>query len=159
MKLVECGHTSDNMSILLQVGVKIFLEDKVGRFLLLKRSQVKYPAIRNFWDIPGGRIIPGTNLFDNLKREVFEETKLEIFGKPRLLSAQDIIRGKEKHIVRLTYTGKVSSEPAQVRCGRICSGEPILNEEHIDFKWLTISEMRKVKELDEFTREVIEKYF
>lgn len=133
------------MSILLQVGVKIFLENKERRFLLLKRSQVKYPAVKNFWDIPGGRIIPGTNLFDNLKREVFEETKLKILGEPRLLSAQDIIRGREKHIVRLTYIGKVS-------------GEPILNEEHTDFKWLTISEIIEVKKLDEFTREVMEKY-
>ena len=57
---------------------------------------------------------------------------------------QDIIRGMEKHIVRLTYVGKVS-------------GEPILDEEHIDFKWLTIRDMKKIRNLDEFTREVLEK--
>lgn len=134
------------MSILLQVGVKIFLENKVGRFLLLKRSPKRYPEVRiiGAWDIPGGRIISGTSLFANLKREVYEETKLKILGEPRLLIAQDIIRGEEKHIVRLTYIGKVS-------------GEPILDEEHTDFKWLTIPEMKKVKNLDEFTRESIER--
>jgi len=133
------------MSILLQVGVKIFLENGEGRFLLLKRSPKRYPEIKIIgeWDIPGGRIIPGTKLFDNLVREVFEETKLKILGEPRLINAQDILRGKEKHIVRLTYVGKVS-------------GEPILDEEHTDFKWLTISEMKKIKHIDEFTREVLE---
>ena len=60
-----------------------------------------------------------------------------------MINAQDILRGKEKHIVRLTYVGKVS-------------GEPILDEEHTDFKWLTISEMKKIKHIDEFTREVLE---
>lgn len=134
------------MSILLQVGVKIFLKNRQGKYLLLKRSPKRYPEIKNNWDIPGGRIIPGTSLIENLKREVFEETKLEILGEPRLISAQDIIRGKERHIVRLTYTGKVS-------------GEAILDDDHIDFKWLTILEMKKSKKIDEFTREVIKKYF
>src|SRR3989338_7834842 len=134
------------MSILLQVGVKIFLENGEGRFLLLKRSPKRYPEIKIIgeWDIPGGRIIPGTKLFDNLVREVFEETKLKILGEPRLINAQDILRGKEKHIIRLTYVGKVS-------------GEPILDEEHTDFKWLTIRDMKKIRNLDEFTREVLEK--
>lgn len=134
------------MSMLLQVGVKIFLENDRGKFLLLRRSPKKYPAIKIIgeWDIPGGRIIPGTKLFDNLRREVSEETKLKILGKPRLLIAQDIIREKEKHIVRLTYIGKVS-------------GEPVLDEEHLEFKWMTLGEMREVRGLDEFTREVLEK--
>ena len=132
------------MSTLLQVGVKIFLENDKGKFLLLKRSSKRYPEIKIIgeWDIPGGRIIPGTKLFNNLKREVFEETKLEILGAPRLLGAQDILRRKEKHIVRLTYLGKVS-------------GEPILDEEHTDFKWLTIPEMKRIEKLDEFTREIM----
>ncbi len=131
-------------SIILQVGVKIFLRNKSGTYLLLRRSQARYPNIKNFWDIPGGRINPGTPLFENLKREVEEETKLEIAGTPKLIAAQDIIRGTEKHIVRLTFIGETS-------------GEPVLNEEHTEYKWLALSDMLHVKELDEFTREIIEK--
>lgn len=131
-------------SITLQVGVKIFLKNRFGRYLLLKRSLERYPEIKNFWDIPGGRIIPGTKLSDNLKREVFEETKLKILGKLRFLGAQDIIRRSEKHIVRITYVARVS-------------GEPILDSDHTDFRWLTISEMKRLKNLDEFTREILEK--
>lgn len=133
-------------SIRLQVGVKIFLKSGNGKYLLLERSPTKYPEIKNNWDIPGGRILPGISLLENLKREVFEETRLKILGEPRLLSAQDIVRGKEKHIVRLTYVAR-------------SNGTPILNEEHISFKWMTTAEMKKFKKLDEFTREILEKNF
>ena len=131
-------------SIFLQVGVKIFLKNKKGKYLLLKRSQIVYPQLKNQWDIPGGRIIPGTSLWENLQREVSEETKMKIIGLPTLLYAQDIIRGKEKHIVRLTFKGRGE-------------GEPILNEEHTEYLWCSIQEMRENPELDDFTRKIIEK--
>lgn len=133
-------------SILLQVGVKIFLQNNIGKYLLLKRSPNRYPSIQNFWDIPGGRIVPGTPLPENIRREIFEETKLSILGEPKLIGAQDIIRLPEKHIVRLTFSG-------------MASGEPVLDEEHIDFKWSTLKDMANLKELDEFTREILEKNF
>ena len=110
----------------------------------MKRSPVRYPNIKNFWDIPGGRIFPGTPLLENIKREVFEETKLSVAGDLKLIGAQDIIRLPEKHIVRLTFSAATS-------------GEPVLNEEHLEFKWLTLEEMKNIKELDEFTREILEK--
>ena len=133
-------------SILLQVGVKIFLKNIEGRYLLLKRSAVRYPNIKNFWDIPGGRILPGTPLLENIKREVFEEAKLSISSEPKLIGAQDIIRLPEKHIVRLTFSANVS-------------GEPVLDEEHVEFRWVTPGEMEMVKELDEFTRQILGRNF
>src|SRR3989344_7121398 len=135
-----------NTSILLQVGVKIFLKNIEGRYLLLKRSAVRYPNIKNFWDIPGGRILPGTPLLENIKREVFEEAKLSISSEPKLIGAQDIIRLPEKHIVRLTFSAETS-------------GEPVLNDEHIEFKWMTLEEMKNEKMLDEFTRKILENDF
>lgn len=133
-------------SILLQVGVKIFLKNKEGKYLLLKRSPIRYPNIKNFWDIPGGRMKPGTTLFENIKREVFEETKLSVSDEPELIWAQDIIRSPEKHIVRLTFHANAE-------------GEPILDDEHLEFKWATLEDVRKMKELDEFTREIFREDF
>ena len=86
---------------------------------MLKRSPVRYPNVKNFWDIPGGRIIPGTALAENVRREVFEETRLAVNGDMILVDAQDIIRLPEKHIVRITFSASTS-------------GEPILNEEHLE---------------------------
>ena len=145
-------------SIPLQVRVKVFLKNQEGKYLLLRRSQIRYPNIKNFWDIPGGRIIPGANLLENIEREIFEETNFFLCGEPKLIAAQDIIHEKEKHIVRLTFLGELSIQHKQIATGKIFPGNPILNEEHSGFKWLTFDEMLRVKKLDEFTREVIEKY-
>lgn len=133
-------------NIILQVGVKAFIANRNGEYLVLERSKLKYPLIRNNWDIPGGRIIPGTTLVENLKREIFEETGLKIFGKPKLIEAQDIIRPREKHIVRLTFFVKAK-------------GKPRLDNESIGFKWFSLNKMLALKELDEYSREVIEKHF
>ena len=135
-----------NTSILLQVGVKIFLKNTEGKYLLLKRSAIRYPNIKNFWDIPGGRIFPGTPLLENIRREVFEETKLYVSGEPKLIGVQDIIRLPEKHIVRLTFSATTS-------------GSPVLDEDHLEFKWVALEEMKSVKGLDEFTHEILEKNF
>ena len=69
----------------LQVGVKILLENREGKFLVLFRTGGK-----SYWDMPGGRINPGTPLIDNLKREVIEETGLKIKGIPELITVQDL---------------------------------------------------------------------
>ncbi|OHA19729.1 MAG: hypothetical protein A2W52_00115 [Candidatus Taylorbacteria bacterium RIFCSPHIGHO2_02_49_25] len=56
--------------ISLQVGVKVFLKNRERKFLLLKRSHARYPNIKNFWDIPGGRIFPGSSLQENIERSL-----------------------------------------------------------------------------------------
>lgn len=132
-------------SIILQVGVKCFLRNPNNKYLLLKRSLVKYGEVKNNWDIPGGRIIPGTSLKENLRREVLEETKLQMNGNLKLIYSQDIIR-PNKHIVRLTYTADVQ-------------GDPVLDKEHVEYQWLTLDEMRKEEKLDEFAKEVLLNYF
>ena len=128
----------------LQVGVKILLKNDEGKFLLLRRSPEKYSEVDKYWDIPGGRINPGTPLFENLKREVMEETGLEIVGEPKLLAAQDILR-PQKHIVRLTYIGQ-------------SIGEVKLSEEHNEYRWLTLDEVQVLEPMDEYFKEVFNKF-
>lgn len=50
---------------------------KGGRLLILKRikNEVHYA---DKWDIPGGRLLPGEDPFDGLKRETKEETGLDV---------------------------------------------------------------------------------
>ena len=71
----------------LQVGVKILLKNKDGKYLLVRRNPKKYPEVGPKWDIVGGRIIPGTPLLDNLRREIKEEVNLDYAGEPQLVSA------------------------------------------------------------------------
>src|SRR3989344_7245258 len=127
----------------LQVGVKIILQNKEGKFLFLERNPDKYPEVKkcDMLDIVGGRIKIGVPLLENLKREIFEETKLNLVAEPKLVTAQDILK-TDKHVVRLTYLGEIE-------------GKPELDEEHIAYKWLTLEEAKKVAGLDPSSREVI----
>lgn len=127
------------------MGVKILLRNKDGKYLLVRRSFDKYPNASGSWDIVGGRIEPGSALLDNLKREVKEETNLELAEEPKLVGGQDILRIPDKHIVRLTYTG-------------LAEGQVKLDEkENVEFKWLSIDEIKKVSDLCLYLKELLDK--
>ncbi len=125
----------------LQVGVKALLLNKEGKYLILHRNIQVYPEVNNPWDIVGGRIDPGTSLLENLKREIFEETKLELVDTPKLLAAQDILK-EDKHVVRLTYTASIE-------------GEPVLETEHDAYQWLSLEELKVLPGLDSYVKKVI----
>jgi ADP-ribose pyrophosphatase YjhB (NUDIX family) len=121
------------------------LQNKEGKFLLVRRNTEKYKDVRGEWDIVGGRINLGSKLVDNLKREVREETGLQILSEPVLLYAQDIIPNTEKHVVRLTYVGTTE-------------GEPVLDlSENVEYKWLSLSEIKAQENLDMYVTEVLDK--
>lgn len=128
----------------LQVGVKALLRNKEGKYLLMKRNAQKYNNAKGSWDLVGGRIEPGTVLLENLKREVKEETQLEITSTPQLIFAQDILHHKDKHVVRLTYTAD-------------SKGEVVLDtSENLEYKWLTIDEIKNHPDVDVFVKEVVD---
>lgn len=121
----------------LQVGIKAFSLNEKGQFLLLEKNTPGRPHHKGKWDIPGGRIVPGASLMENLSREVLEETGLEIDLRypPRLLLAQDIIR-EELHVVRLSYWVHVK-------------GEVVLSDEHLSYRWVNLPEMKEVMASEE----------
>ena len=125
----------------LQVGVKIILKNPEGKILLLKRNSKKYYTTGQ-WDIPGGRIDPGTSLEKNLKREINEETQYNFSGQAKLISAQDIFVNENHHVVRLTYACEVQDFT------------PVLDEEHTDFKWCSKKELQKI-DLDHYLAKIL----
>ena len=127
----------------LQVGVKVLLKNSDGKFLLLRRSEARYQSKK--WDIPGGRINPGTSLGENLARELMEETGLTLTSEPRIIGAQDIFANPERHVVRITYTGTAD-------------GEPKLSDEHTEYTWVTWSELKAmpIEELDRYVKALME---
>lgn len=136
--MVECR----NM-INLQVGVKAFLKNKEGKYLIVHRAAKKYGKTSGSWDIVGGRIEPGTSLFENLRREVKEEVNLDIISEPILIQAQDIIPSEERHIVRLTYSAN-------------CIGDLVIDEEeHDDYKWLDLNEIKELPDLDIYVKDIL----
>jgi ADP-ribose pyrophosphatase YjhB (NUDIX family) len=102
----------------LAVSAAIFREDKV---LLVRRA--RSPA-KGFYSLPGGRVEFGETLHAALQREVDEETalKIEIVG---LAGWREVLPGTGGgHYLIMSFA-------ARWRCG-----EPVLNEELDDFKWL-----------------------
>ena len=132
----------------LQVGVKVLLKNKEGKFLLIRRSPKKYPEVGPKWDIVGGRINPGTELMENLKREIKEEIGLEVAQDPKLIAAQDILRVPGRHVVRLTHIGEIE-------------GEPKIDEESLEFGWFTMDQIKQMseQELDIYFKELLDKGF
>lgn len=129
----------------LQVGVKILLKNRGGKFLLARRNPKKYPEVGPKWDIIGGRINPGSPLIENLKREIKEEVGLDYIGEPKLAAAQDILKIADRHVVRLTYVGNID-------------GHPIIDGDHLEAKWFTADELKSltVEELDSYFKQLLD---
>ena len=129
----------------LQVGVKAIARNKEGKYLLLHRSAKKYPGTNGTWDIVGGRIDPGTDLRENLAREIREEVGLDWNGTPRLIGAQDIFpKSGEKHVVRLTYIIELNGEPK------------LDTEENDEYRWLTKDELLTWLDFDVYLKELLD---
>lgn len=126
----------------LQVGVKALIQNDDNKYLFLQRAGVMDNDDTVHWDIPGGRIEPEEPLFDALKREIHEETGLEVTDTPEILGAQDIfVPAKDLHVVRLTYTLRAN-------------GTATISDEHQDAKWMTLAETRDVH-LDPYLTELL----
>jgi 8-oxo-dGTP diphosphatase len=104
----------------LAVSAAIFREDKI---LLVRRA--RSPA-KGFYSLPGGRVEFGESLHAALHREVAEETalKIEIIG---LAGWREVLPRTSGggHYVIMSFAARWSS------------GEPVLNEELDDFRWLS----------------------
>jgi len=111
------------------VGGLIF--DGEGRVLMVRTHKWS-----NLWGIPGGKIKWGEPSEDALRRELKEETNLEV-SDIRFVLIQDCIHSREfyrdAHFVLLNYT-----------CRAHAPGQVVLNEEAQEFQWLKPVEAKRL---------------
>lgn len=110
------------------VAVGGWIKRHDGKILL-----VKHP--RRGWEFPGGQVEVGETLPQALKREIFEESGVEVEIK-RLVGIHSNIS------VRKGYNG-VETIPTIVNMTFICayvSGELQVSNEHLDIGWFTENE-------------------
>lgn len=128
---------------LFYVGQKAFIE-KNGAVLILKNPKGKL-------DFPGGKIQVGeTNFMDSLRREVKEETGLQIDIGEVFCAWHFALPPGHKNEGRLVYlTG--------LRCKYI-SGDVLTSNEHIHHEWVTAETYRKLSDGSGHFK-ALEKYF
>jgi len=112
----------------LALSVKVLVFDNEGRCLVLKRSMAS-KGNPGKWDFPGGKVDPGETLDEAARREVLEETGLEItIG--RVLGAAE----SESPTSRIAYL---------ILEGHFVSGEVRLSEEHEEFAWVAPEDLHE----------------
>jgi len=120
------------------VGALIFNpEDKL--FLMTS------PKWKGKYVIPGGHIEVGETIEEALKREIKEETNLDIFNI-KFVSIQEFIFGKEfhqrKHFIFLDYACRTKSK------------DVVLNNEGKNYVWVSLEEALSLP-LEPYTRNAI----
>lgn len=122
------------------VGALIF--NSAGEVLMIRTHKWS-----NLWGIPGGKIKWGEPSEEALRREIKEETNLEIADIEFIL-VQDCIHSKEfyrdAHFILLNYTCRCVGEP-RVR----------LNDEAREFRWLSVQAALKM-DINQPTRKLLQ---
>jgi ADP-ribose pyrophosphatase YjhB (NUDIX family) len=112
----------------LAVSAAIFRD---GKILLVRRA--RFPA-KGSYSLPGGRVEFGETLHAALHREVGEETalKIEIID---LAAWREVLPGTSGggHYLIMSFAA------------RWTSGEPVLNDELDDYKWLAPDALGELK--------------
>lgn len=99
---------------------KGLIENKNGEFLMLKKAD-DYDFTAGKWEQPGGKVEEDEDRFKALKREIKEETGLEIE------SSEDLVRIELEDENHINCYVLHSSD---------FSGEIELSEEHEEFRWI-----------------------
>lgn len=94
--------------IILAVGAVI--EDDEGRILLVRHVPERGGFWRGKWICPGGRLSLGEEIEQGIKREVREETNLEIRLTTPLVPFERIVKvegGTALHVIYIDYLAEV----------------------------------------------------
>jgi nucleoside triphosphatase len=130
---------------------KKYPEPTVGALIFNKENKVflmTSPKWKGKYVIPGGHIELGETIEQALKREIKEETNLNIYDI-RFVMMQEFVFGKEfhkkKHFIFLDYFCKTEGN------------EVVLNEEGTDYVWVDIDEALNLP-IEPYTRNLILEY-
>ncbi len=108
-----------------------------GKVLIVRRA--RKPAL-DLYTLPGGAVEIGETLMEAVRREVREETALDIEPAGLAGHREAIVRDKEgrieRHFVIMCFAA------------RWRGGEVVLNEEHDDARWITPAELASYKTTD-----------
>lgn len=122
------------------VGVGAVIFDQ-GRVLLVQRG---HAPMQGEWSLPGGALEVGETMEEGVKREVLEETGLEV-GPVSIIEVFDRIARDDAGLVQFHYV------LVDFLC-RVAGGSPACASDATDLRWTALDELDTIAP---FTREVI----
>jgi len=126
------------------IGVGAVIEDEAGRILLVKHRPERGGFWQGKWICPGGKLELGETIEEGIKREVREETQLEIDLVAPLHPFDRIVSSNDKvslHVIYIDYLARVSGGKLKPKSD---VGEAIwVEKEHIPQIWDELHEDTK----------------
>ena len=105
------------------VAAIIYFENKI---LCVQRGANKYDYISKKYEFPGGKMEVGESKTETVKREILEELHMDVEVKDEFLTVEH--QYPDFHLTMHSFKCSTTKELVTLT-------------EHIDFKWLEISEM------------------
>ena len=114
------------------------LIERKGKFLILKRSE-KCRTNKLRWQLPEGKVKSGETLLEALKRELKEETNLDLVDARFFNEFSSVVEfnGEKYKLIRKIFRCEVS-------------GDIKLSSEHLTYKWIEPKEAEKFKWFEGF---------
>ena len=104
-----------------------------GKILAIRRSET-HPLRPKGWDIPGGDLEFGEDTKEGMKREIAEETGLEV-GDLKVIDVISWPNDRGEFWITICYAAKTKT------------GSVKLSWEHDDFRWVTPGEFQQLDAL------------
>lgn len=124
-----------------KVVTALIVNPSKDKFLIVKRK--KSDAIHScLWSFPGGKVKKGESFIDALKREVKEETNLELEDNIKKISEFEYSRPNKDLAMGSCFS-----------CIALCE-DVIISEEHDEFKWINPEEFSKYNHIPGLENEV-----
>ena len=95
----------------IMIGVGAVIEDGAGRILLVKHIPERGGFWQGKWICPGGELESGETIEEGIRREVREETQLEIELVSPLHPFDRIVRSNDRvslHVIYIDYLARVT---------------------------------------------------
>jgi 8-oxo-dGTP diphosphatase len=114
-----------------KIGVSAFIY-KDGKALILRRSK-KEKFMAGYYDMPGGKVEFGENLYKAVEREVKEEGNLKGKAIKPYATFSYISDNGNRHTTDVQFIIRVTS------------GKPKITNAHDDFVWVAEKDLKKYK--------------
>lgn len=124
------------------VGQKAIIINENNEILVLQRSEKSGNGGK--WSLVGGALETGEDPVDGIKREIYEEARLEV-SEIKPVHLFSYANNDKDFVVMIGYVCKAKSEKV------------VINWEHDDYKWLPVEEALKL-DLSEHGRIFIEQF-